>query len=233
MSEKTIFNIAFNCDSTLVSIEGPVELARRLKVQGIDELTEQAMQGEASFTEVFRRRFELLQPSLPDVQWLGSRYLETIVPGAREVIQTLKDQGHRIYLIAPGYRTAILKLAKYLGIPSLNVCAVDIEFDSVGKYLSFDEDNILTTDEGIPMVLAEIAKLGPTIYIGDSVRDLDTRSVVDLFIGFGGVRFRQKVADEAEVYVKTPNFLPVLAHIQNRIQIIHERRMNKAALAMV
>lgn len=212
--KKRVLNIVFNCDSTLVTIEGPVEIAKRKKIKQVDLLTEQAMRGEASFFDIFRRRFELYQPTLDDIRWLGQQYIQNITPGARALIKKINQAGHRIYIVSAGYRPAILKLAHELKIPSHHVCAVDIEFDDKGNYLHCDLDNILTTDAGTQIVLAEIQKSGPTIYIGDSVRDLDAQEVVDLFIGFGGVVVRPRVQEEAKVFINDKNLMPVLEYIQ-------------------
>ncbi len=214
---KQSFNVVFNCDSTLVKIEGPVELGRRKKIAEIEALTERAMRGEDSFFEVFRKRFDLYRPTLEDIKWLGDEYTKNLTDGATDLIAHLKELGTQIYIVSAGYRPAILRLAKHLGVPAHHVCAVDISFDKLGNYEDCDLDNILTTDEGTKMVLAEIAKSAPTIYIGDSVRDLDAKDVVDLFIGFGGVKVRPQVKAEAEIFIETPSILPALNVIKNHL----------------
>lgn len=214
MNQKTIANIVFNCDSTLVTIEGPIEIARRKKINQIEDLTERAMRGEDSFYEVFRKRFDLYRPNLEDINWLGEEYIKNLTPGAKDLIKKIHSKGAQTYIVSAGYRPAILRLAKHLGIPAHHVCAVDIGFDKSGDYEACDLDNILTTDEGTKMVLAEIAKSGPTVYIGDSVRDMDAKEVIDLFIGFGGVRVRPEVKQKSEVFIDTPNILPVFDQIK-------------------
>lgn len=214
MNQKTIANIVFNCDSTLVTIEGPIEIARRKKINQIEDLTERAMRGEDSFYEVFRKRFDLYRPNLEDINWLGEEYIKNLTPGGKDLIKKIHSKGAQTYIVSAGYRPAILRLAKHLDIPAHHVCAVDISFDKSGDYEACDLDNILTTDEGTKMVLAEIAKSGPTVYIGDSVRDMDAKEVIDLFIGFGGVRVRPEVKQKAEVFIDTPNILPVFDQIK-------------------
>lgn len=209
----TQLNIVFNVDSTLVSIEGPVELAKRLKVSGVEELTELAMSGQESFGEVFKKRFQLYRPSLRDLQWLGRQYLAHITPGAAEIMRALKERGHRLYIVSAGYRLPTLELARTLGIPALHVCAVDIDFDERGTYKKYDDDNILTTDQGLEIVLAEIAKLGPTVYIGDSVRDMDALKVATLVIGYGGAHYRPQVERLAHKYIKESSLMPVLEYV--------------------
>lgn len=214
---KKSFNVVFNCDSTLVKIEGPTELGRRKKIAEIENLTERAMRGEDSFFDVFRKRFDLYRPTLEDINWLGNEYVLSLVDGVPELIEELKNLGGQIYIVSAGYRPAILRLAKHLGVPAHHVCAVDVSFDKSGNYEDCDLDNILTTDIGTKMVLAEIAKSGPTVYIGDSVRDLDAKDVVDLFIGFGGVKVRPAVKEKAEVFIESTSLLPALDEIKKHL----------------
>ena len=46
--------------------------------------------------------------------------------------------------------------------------------------------------------------------VGDGASDLATRGVVDLFVGYGGVVARQKVKDEADVFVGSQSLAPIL-----------------------
>ncbi len=211
----TQLNVAFNVDSTLISIEGPVELAKRLKVKGVEELTELAMSGQESFSELFKKRFTLCQPSRADLEWLSEQYLAHITPGALELVKALHERKHRLYIVSASYRLAILSLAHQLGILLRRVCAVDIDFDDQGRYKAYDDGNILTTDEGLEIVLAEIAKQGPTVYIGDSVRDMDALKVVDLVIGYGGARHRPLVKQRAHHYINQSSLLPALGYIDH------------------
>jgi hypothetical protein len=46
--------------------------------------------------------------------------------------------------------------------------------------------------------------------VGDGASDLATRSIVDLFVGFGGVVAREKVKNEADVFVSVNSLAPIL-----------------------
>ena len=78
-------------------------------------------------------------------------------------------------------------------------------------YLDYDEGP-LTISSGKPAVVRELAqgKRGRKMMIGDGASDLATRAVVDLFVGFGGVVARQKVRDEADVFVGVNSLAPIL-----------------------
>jgi hypothetical protein len=46
--------------------------------------------------------------------------------------------------------------------------------------------------------------------IGDGGSDLEVAGDVDLFVGFGGAEFRQRVADEAPIYIHALKMAPIL-----------------------
>lgn len=208
----TPLRVVFNWDSTLVTIEGSAALAEHKGIDGVAELTNQAMNGEASIQDVFRQRFALLRPTLKDLEWLAGTYAAHTTPGAREIVAHLTEAGHQVFVVSAAYRTAILEPAKQLGIQSHRICAVDVLFDEQGE-AHYDAENVLASDGGMEVVLAEIAKAGPTIYIGDSVPDAQAGGAVDLFIGFGGVIPRDEVASLSPIYVREPTLMAVAAHI--------------------
>ncbi len=46
--------------------------------------------------------------------------------------------------------------------------------------------------------------------VGDGLSDLEASEEVDLFVGFGGAVYRQRVAEEAPVYITSPSLSPIL-----------------------
>jgi hypothetical protein len=53
--------------------------------------------------------------------------------------------------------------------------------------------------------------------VGDGVSDLWARSAVELFVGFGGVAYRERVASESDIYVATDSLaalLPLAASVE-------------------
>ena len=95
MRERLKFGaICFDCDSTLTRIEGIDELARRSAVvTEIAPLTVAAMEGALSLEEVYARRLEMVRPSRDALAWLGERYVEEMVEGARETVRVLHEIG--------------------------------------------------------------------------------------------------------------------------------------------
>ena len=212
MKSKYSF-VFFDVDSTLVTIEGIDVLANGNPE--IVRLTNAAMNGEIPIDEVYGRRLDIIKPTRADVVALGERYVQSLVEGARSTIELLRDAGAHVHLVTAGIAQAIAPLAETLGIPPRNVHAVALEFDEAGSYAGFDRRSLLTRNGGKELVVRAIVSRakGASAFVGDGVSDLETNPVVDLFIGFGGVHMRERVKENAEVYVAEPTLRAVLPYL--------------------
>src|SRR4051812_47437239 len=202
MSAKFRF-VFFDVDSTLVTIEGIDVLAGGNPE--IAKLTDAAMNGEIPLDQVYARRLEMIRPTRNAVEKLAQRYIESLVDGAEETIRTLKDAGAQIHLVTAGIAQAIHPLASHLGVPPRAVHAVALLFNDHGEYESFDRRTFLSRPGGKELVVRDVRARshGKAAFIGDGVSDLETKPAVDLFIGFGGVCVRERVRDNADIYLMT------------------------------
>jgi phosphoserine phosphatase len=197
--------IIFDCDSTLSAIEGIDELGR---VRGVDvfreveAMTNDAMNGKLSVEAVFGRRLEIIRPRRADVEMIGQRYIDTIEPTACTTINALAARGWTPVIVSGGFRQAIWPLADVLGIARVE--AVDLFFDAAGEYRGFDESYPTTRSGGKPEIMQRLkSELSPAriVMVGDGVSDLETKPVVDLFVGFGRYVAREKVRANADHFI--------------------------------
>lgn len=219
--------VIFDCDSTLVSVEGIDELAR-LKGQTahIAELTRQAMDGVIPLEKVYAERLELLRPTRAELGEVGRIYRKTLVPQAAEVISALQLAGVEVFIVSGGLKAAVLDLADWLGIPAGNVHAVVVEMDVLRgewwdylrhryagnpneAYLDF-APTPLAESTGKAAVVAAIAEGKRTMMVGDGMTDLVTKDVVRLFVGYGGVENRPAVKDGADVFIESAGLAGLL-----------------------
>jgi phosphoserine phosphatase len=173
------------------------------------------MNGEVPLDEVYARRLEIIRPTRAAVEALGQQYIASLVPGSEETITTLQRAGADVHLVTAGIEQAIAPLAAKLNIAARAVHAVSLQFDDDGNYRDFDRRSLLTRNGGKELVVHAIlarAK-GRSAFIGDGVSDLETKPVVSLFIGFGGVHTRPRVMENAEVYVREPSMTAVLPYL--------------------
>ncbi|MFY7818337.1 MAG: HAD-IB family phosphatase [Akkermansiaceae bacterium] len=195
----------FDCDSTLSTIEGIDELARARGPEIFDQivsLTNAGMNGSIPLHEVFPRRMEILKPDRTTCDAVAQRYIDTIVPGVRETLQTLRDEDWTIVIISGGFAPLIEPLARELGIPFVE--AVPLHHDELGNYMGYGADYPTTRNGGKPQIIREWQQaLMPkvTMMVGDGISDWETQEAVDLFVGFGGVIARDSVKQKSEHFI--------------------------------
>jgi phosphoserine phosphatase len=186
-----------DCDSTLSSIEGIDELARARGDEVFSQvvaLTNAAMNGEIPIHEVFPRRMDMIRPDQALCHEIAELYVETLVPGAVEMIQEVKNAGWLPVILSGGFAPLIRPLASHLGID--HVEAVPLYFHDDGTYRGFGEDYPTTRNLGKNEIIREWKNAmlpERCVMMGDGVSDLETKVDVDIFIGFGGVVARAKV----------------------------------------
>ena len=207
--------VVFDCDSTLTGIEGINFLAKRNnKEKDVKILTEKAMNGEVKFEDVFSKRLNLIKPRKKDLEKLYRQYLKHRIKDAKKVISLLQKAGKKVYIITGGYQGPVNKFADYLGIPKENVFAVELKFDKNGDYLNYNVKNTLTKSMGKKKVLQKIKKLGSVIFVGDAAIDLEAKSAVDFFVGFGGFVSRPAVKKGADIFINFKSLTPLLSLAQ-------------------
>jgi phosphoserine phosphatase len=197
--------LIFDCDSTLSSIEGIDELGRARGAEvfkRVEEMTNDAMNGKLPVQAVFGRRLEIIQPEQKDIAAIGRLYIETVEPTAKAALATARAAGWTPMILSGGFRPVIRPLADFLGIERVE--AVDLFFDAQGRYTGFDEAYPTTRSGGKPEMVNRLrAELKPTkvVMVGDGVSDLETKPVVDLFVGFGRYVARERVKRESAAFI--------------------------------
>ncbi len=211
-SERPFQAICFDCDSTLSRIEGIDELASRAGVLNeIAPLTRAAMDGGIALDEIYGKRLHLVAPHTETIAWLGQRYIDEMVSGAKETVQILHGLKKSVHIVSGGIRQAILPLAKVLNIPDSNVHAVNIAFKCDGSYENFDTASPLITPSGKSRIVGDIlAAHGSTAMIGDGLTDLAAGDAGAYVIGFGGVERRDIVVEGADDFIGASELTAIL-----------------------
>ena len=203
--------VAFDCDSTLSTLEGIDELARRAGAEDeIARLTAAAMDGRVAMEAVYGRRLDLVRPGADDLAWLAGRYRDTVVPGASELIAALLAEGREVHVVSGGLRQPVAAFAGALGLRPDQVHAVAVDLDDEGRYRGWDGAAPTARGGGKAEILGRVAAGRPAVLVGDGVTDLEARAAGVRVIGFGGVAVRPRVRDAADAWVAGPSLLGVL-----------------------
>lgn len=205
-------SVVFDCDSTLAAIEGIDELAGPHR-EAVAGLTDAAMRGEVALEQIYGRRLALIRPSRAAVDRLAVRYVDTLVPDARETVAALQAAGVAVYVVSGGLLPPVLAVSRTLDIPDSRVAAVAVRFDAHGEYAGFDDASPLTRQDGKRVVLEEWspALARPSLLVGDGATDLAARAAVDRFAAYAGVVVRRNVVAAADVVLYHASLAPVAA----------------------
>lgn len=244
-------HIFFDCDSTLTTVEG-IDVLAELAGKGlrVSILTEAAMNGDLALEDIYAKRLRALKPTRGQIVKIRQIYKQNAVQDAAELIAALQHMGHKVYIISGGLADPVIEFGLYLGVPRENIRAVGVQYNALSgnwwqhlddqpnaaeRYLSHTEGG-LTISDGKAQIVKELLgdQNGRTLLIGDGVSDLLAGSVVDLFVGFGGVVKRPRVAQEAPVFIESQSLAPLLALAAGPIaahylsDTIHQTLLEKA-----
>lgn len=203
-------SIVFDCDSTLVAVEGIDELSGPYREQ-IQALTEAAMDGSVPLEEVYGRRLELIRPTRARLEEMSAKYVRALVPHARETVAALRWLGKTVRIVSGGLLPAVLAVARELGMDDADVAAVGIHFDADGAYAGFESASPLARSNGKAQVIGAWNLPRPALLVGDGATDREARPAVDAFAAYMGVAWRAAVADGADYVLRDASLAPILA----------------------
>lgn len=188
-------------ESTIIEQECLDELADYVGIRPrIAEITERAMRGEIAFEDALRERVSLLKGL--DAGVLEELYDErvTLMPGARELIATMRKNGAYCALVSGGFTFFTERIAALLGFSTHQANTLNI---ADGKLAGTVARPILGREAKLAALERLRAELGlqphETMAVGDGANDLDMIRAAGL-----GVAFRAKpiVAAEAKASVR-------------------------------
>ncbi|HEX3982571.1 MAG TPA: phosphoserine phosphatase SerB [Acidisoma sp.] len=195
-------------DSTIVTSETLDELADYAGVKAeIEAITRQSMNGEVDFAEALRRRVSMLRGLSLDA--LQKTWEKTeLMPGARELIATMRQHNALTALVSGGFTFFTGKVAQVAGFDRhhANVLIDD------GKALTGTVEEPILDRDAKKETLLRLAeerglKLSATLAVGDGANDLAMLAVAGL-----GVAYHAKpiVAREARARIDHGNLRALL-----------------------
>lgn len=204
--------IVFDCDGTLSHIEGIEVLAEQHGVgDPVRALTEQAMSHSGITPSLYAERLALVQPTRTEVIQLAQQYYAARSPNLHAVLHAFQALGKAIYVVSAGVNPAVTLFAAMLNIPADCVYAVDLRFSTEGQYTGYDTAAYPANAGGKRELILELKARHPRIvHVGDGMNDAVVADSVTRFIGYGGVRPREKVAALSFYYLRCASMAPLL-----------------------
>ncbi|MDR7148705.1 phosphoserine phosphatase [Hydrogenophaga palleronii] len=200
--------IAFDMDSTLISIECVDEIADAVgKKPEVAAITEAAMRGEITdYKESLRQRVALLRGvTIADMEHVYVERLR-INPGAAELIQACKAAGLKVLLVSGGFTFFSERVRQTLGIDFTRANVLEVESGPncgqlTGRMVDQAWGDICDGAEKRRTVLEVASLLGiepsQCIAMGDGANDLPMMGAVGLSVAYHAkpaVRAQAKVA---------------------------------------
>jgi phosphoserine phosphatase len=203
-------SVVFDCDSTLVAVEGIDELSGPFRDQ-IQALTDAAMDGTVPLEDVYGLRLEIIRPTRAQLDAVAREYVRTLVPHARETVAALRWLGKTVRIVSGGLLPAVLAVGAELGLSPEDVAAVGISFDEQDEYAGFETGALLARGGGKEVVLRDWNLPRPALLVGDGATDLEARPAVDAFAAYAAVVERAAVVAGADYVLREPSLAAVLA----------------------
>ena len=200
--------VLLDMDSTLIQQEVIDLLAKHAgKLDQVSQITEKAMAGDLDFSQALSARVSLLAGlDQSDIELVRKEI--TLTNGAKELIETLHKQGHKVGVVSGGFLDVIEPILKDLKIDFYRANKLEIMngkltgktegaiIDRVAKFSSLQE---FAKIEGV--------ELSQTVAIGDGANDLDMIEAAGLGIAFNA---KPKVAAAAATTISTSDLSTVL-----------------------
>jgi phosphoserine phosphatase len=202
-SQPRFATVALDVDSTLVGVEGIDWLAARRGGETaafVRRLTEDAMSGRLTLEDAYERRIERIAPTREEVRALAQAYCAHVATGASAAIAQMRRAGVRVIAISGGLREAVVPLCRAVSFEDDDVFAVDVQWDSQGRYVGFDRASPLVLQDGKAEVLRGLALPRPILAVGDGSTDLAMRAAgaADAFAAYTGFVNRPSVVAAAD-----------------------------------
>ena len=173
-------------DSTMIDQECIDELADAIGIgPQIREITASAMRGDISFPEALRERIDLMKGM--DIETLESVYEQriTLKPGARTLVQTMRQAGAYCILVSGGFTYFTSRIAARLGFHDHQ--GNELIFDQ-GKLTGKVQDQILGRSAKLEslMALCDEKNLSPSeaLAVGDGANDMEMIRAAGLGVAF-------------------------------------------------
>lgn len=199
----------------------------------IATLTKRAMEGDIPLEAVYSQRLTLVRPTLAQVRHIAQHYRNTVIKDAQQIIHALQTLGVQVFIVSGGLIEPVRDFGIWLGVPANQIFAVNLDYDQLSgqwwrywdqpggentraAYLSVSSTQTstgwLAGSHGKNRIISRLRKehQGRALLVGDGLSDLEAAKEVDLFVGFGGAVYRQRIAEAAPVYIHSPWLSPIL-----------------------
>ncbi len=207
MKGKQYFIIDF--DSTFTKVEALDILAEiSLKddqnknegIQKIKDATDKAMSGDLSFRESLMERIKVLKAHRDHLDELIAKLSKQVSKSFHRNGEFISKYKDTIYIVSNGFKDFIVPIVEKYGIRPENVYANEFKYGSSGQIIGFDDDNLLSRNDGKPSQIRKLNLEGEVFVLGDGYTDYEIKKagLAHKFYAFTENVRRESVLAEAD-----------------------------------
>ncbi len=232
-------NFVIDFDSTFTQVEALDVLAeislqnsskRDEIIQEIKDVTDLGMEGKISFRESLKRRIEVLEAHKDDLPELIDRLSSRVSASFKRNKEFITKNKENIFILSNGFKDFIVPIVAHYGIKPDHVYANDFTYDDEGKIVGFNEENLLSSNNGKPKQIESLKLEGEVFVIGDGYNDYEIKAagLAKEFYAFTENIRRESVIEKAdhvapsfdEILYKNKMEDRALSYPKNRIKVL-------------
>jgi D-3-phosphoglycerate dehydrogenase len=156
-----------------ISLNGNPDKAKLL--QEIVDLTNQAMDGKASFSENLIKRLNILKAHKNHIDPLIEKLKTKVSKSAVRNKSFFKDYADQIHIVSSGFLEFIAPVVMEYGIKAENIHANKFKFDDKGNITGVDPSIALSEDKGKIKLMKQLNLKGDVYVIGDGYTDYEIK----------------------------------------------------------
>ena len=247
---ENIKHFIIDFDSTFTKVEA-LDILAEIALEGnpkkeaiinrVKEVTDLGMSGELSFRDSLEERISIIKAHKDHLPPLVSDLKNKISNSFKRNKEFIKKNAHQFYILSNGFKEFIIPVVAEYGIEAKNVFANDFVFDPEGNIVSFNKNNVLSSNKGKPKQIEKLKLKGEVHVLGDGFTDYEIKEAgfAKTFYAFTENVKREKVISHAdfeapnldEVFYQN-NMERALSYPKSRIKVlllenVHENAISK------
>ncbi len=219
ISKEEYFVIDF--DSTFTKVEaldilGEISLAnhpeKESRLELIQEVTNKGMAGEMSLRESLEARIDILDANQSHLKDLVDQLSKQVSKSISRNESFFKANATNTFIVSNGFKEFIVPVVTKFGVKAEHVFANDFVFDTEGKIVDFNRENVLSSNGGKVKQIEELSLQGNIHMIGDGYTDYEVRKagIANTFYAYTENIERDSVKANADHIA--PSFDEILFH---------------------
>ena len=219
------FTLIIDFDSTIVSVETLEQLAnislsnkpnRDELINQISNYTDLAMNGEISFQDSLKFRFDLMKINNHDIENVSNALKNKIDHSFLENINFFKKNINNIYIVSGGFDSIISSVLQSISNIKWNIYANSLLFNKQNEVEGIDAKNPLAFSGGKVEIVKKMNLDNDIIVIGDGYTDYEIKksNVAKYFLAYTGHVKRDKAVKNADFICD--DFYEVINFLKNK-----------------